>query len=100
MKTANVTESKNGLSELLRSVKAGQSILILDRDEPVARLEPVPPDALPPDARLRALERRGIVRRPASAGGMWKQLDRIPRPKLKPGQSAVAAVLKERDEGR
>jgi antitoxin (DNA-binding transcriptional repressor) of toxin-antitoxin stability system len=59
MKTANVTESKNGLSELLRSVRAGQSILIFDHDEPVARLEPVTVSALSGDARLRALERRG-----------------------------------------
>ncbi|MGH8019115.1 MAG: type II toxin-antitoxin system Phd/YefM family antitoxin [Opitutaceae bacterium] len=100
MKTANVTESKNALSELLRSVKAGQSILILDRDEPVARLEPVPADALPADVRLRALERRGLIRRPTAAGNLWKKLEASPRPKLKTGRTAVAAVMAERNEGR
>ena len=32
---------KNRLSAYLKKVKAGQSILILDRDQPVARLERV-----------------------------------------------------------
>lgn len=100
MKTATVTESKNGLSELLRSVKAGHSILILDRDQPVARLEPVPASALSDNSRLRALERRGLVRRPNLGGGILKKLEAAPAPRLKAGRSAVAAVLAEREDSR
>lgn len=40
MKTATITEAKNGLSALIDRVRAGESILILDRGRPVARLEP------------------------------------------------------------
>ena len=62
MKTATVTESKNGLSELLRAVKAGKGVLIFDRDVPVARLEPVAADTLGDDVRLLALEDRKSTR--------------------------------------
>ena len=61
MKTATVTESKNRLSELLRSAKAGKGVLIFDRDVPVARLEPVAADSLPDDVRLLALERHHVA---------------------------------------
>jgi antitoxin (DNA-binding transcriptional repressor) of toxin-antitoxin stability system len=98
MKTATVTESKNGLSELLRQVKAGQGVLILDREVPVARLEPVGADTLPDSLRLRALERQGLVRRRREAGSLWAKLQAAPAPRLKAGKSAVAAVLAERTD--
>lgn len=100
MKTATVTESKNGLSELLRSARAGKGVLILDRDVPVARLEPVAADTLPDDVRLLGLERQGLIRRPLRAGSVWEKLKGIPAPRLKTGASAVAALLAEREEGR
>ena len=50
MKTATITQAKNGLSALIDRVRAGESILILDRGTPVARLEPVVGAALPRDA--------------------------------------------------
>lgn len=100
MKTATVTESKNGLSELLRSAKAGKGVLILDRDIPVARLEPIVADTLPDDVRLLGLERQGLIRRPLQAGSVWEKLKSTPAPRLKGGASAVAALLAERQEGR
>lgn len=98
MKTASVTESKNGLSGLLRSVRAGKSILIMDRDVPVARLEPVAGGTLPDEPRLAALERQGLVRRNGSAAGLLARLRQLPAPKVKAGVSAVAALLAEREE--
>jgi antitoxin (DNA-binding transcriptional repressor) of toxin-antitoxin stability system len=100
MKTATVTESKNGLSELLRAVKAGASVVILDRDVPVARLEPIVADALPDDVRLQGLERQGLIRRPSEAGSVWEALQGLPAPRTREGRSVVAAVLAERGEGR
>ena len=41
MKKASITETKNSLSALLDLVKQGESVLIMDRNRPVARLEPV-----------------------------------------------------------
>ena len=97
MKTATITEAKNGLSALIDRVRAGKSVLILDRGTPVARLEPVAsgPD---PAGRLRRLERAGIVR----AGKAPPPLDliRTPAPRVPEGASAVRAVLDERRSGR
>ena len=61
MGTATITDAKNRLSALIDRVKGGESILILDRGVPVARLEPVAgsPD---PTGRLLRLERAGIIR--------------------------------------
>ena len=97
MRTATITEAKNRLSALIDQVRSGETILILDRGLPVARLEPV---AAHPDAtgRLRRLERAGIVR----VGGASPPLDllRMPAPTLAPGTSAVQALLQERRSGR
>jgi antitoxin (DNA-binding transcriptional repressor) of toxin-antitoxin stability system len=98
MKTASVTESKNGLSGLLRHVRAGQSVLILDRNVPVARLEPITPGSLPDDQRLLALERQGLIRRPKKAGSIAKLLAELPLAKPRKGASIVAALLAEREE--
>jgi len=98
MKTASVTESKNGLSGLLRSVRAGKSVLIFDRQVPVARLEPVSADSLPDGSRLLALERQGLLRRPRQGGSIHARLAALPLPRLAKGANAVAAVLAERAE--
>jgi prevent-host-death family protein len=97
MKTTTITEAKNGLSALIDRVRSGESVLILDRGVPVARLEPVAafPD---PSGRLRRLERAGVIR----VGDAPPPLDllRTPAPQLAPGASAVQALLAERRSGR
>lgn len=97
MKTATITQAKNGLSALIDRVKSGESVVILDRGTPVARLEPIvrPGQA---DGRLDRLERAGVIRRGVAA----PPVDLIMRPAAagRPGVSLVAAVLEERREGR
>ena len=97
MKTASITETKNQLSALIDRVRAGESVLILDRGVPVARLEPVAGDD-DPTGRLQRLERAGILR----IGRGAPPIDRLraPLPKLAPGFSAVKALLEERRSGR
>jgi prevent-host-death family protein len=41
--TVGIAELKSRLSEYLRRVRRGARITVLDRDTPVARLEPVAP---------------------------------------------------------
>ncbi|MGQ0609443.1 MAG: type II toxin-antitoxin system Phd/YefM family antitoxin [Chloroflexota bacterium] len=96
MRTASITETKNQLSALIDRVRAGESVLILDRGVPVARLEPVAGDD-DPTGRLQRLERAGLIR----AGGGEPPIDllREPMPKLPPGVSAVEALLEERNTG-
>jgi len=95
MKTASITEAKNGLSALIDRVRAGESILITDRGVPVARLEPMA-DYPDPDGRIARLERAGIIRR----GTGPVALDQLgPLPKVPEGVSVVEAVLEERRSG-
>jgi prevent-host-death family protein len=96
MKTATITETKNKLSALIDRVKGGQSILILDRGVPVARLEPVAAYA-DPTGRLSRLQRAGVIKIGAAPPPL--ELLRTPAPSLAPGGSAVQPVLRERRAG-
>ena len=63
MKTVGVRELKNRLSEYIRQVRSGESVLVTDRGEVVAELTPSgqgPADVSVP-AGLLALARRGLV---------------------------------------
>ncbi|MGH9291535.1 MAG: type II toxin-antitoxin system Phd/YefM family antitoxin, partial [Acidimicrobiales bacterium] len=57
IKIASVSEAKSSLSALLDRVRAGESVLIVDRGRPIARLEPLRAfdDG---DARISTLERQ------------------------------------------
>ncbi len=96
MKTASITEAKNGLSALIDRVKAGESVVITDRGVPVAVLEPVA-GQVDWDERLARLERDGLIRR--GTGKPPLDLIRTPGPKLRDGASIVDAVLEERRSG-
>lgn len=97
MKIVTITDAKNKLSALIDQVRAGESILIVDRGRPVARLESaisVPDDT---DGRLSRLQRSGTVRvgrKPP--GGALK--GKPPRPRR--GRSISEALLEERRTGR
>jgi prevent-host-death family protein len=46
----NILEAKNRLSQLIRSMQAGEQVIIANRGEPVARLVPAKtPEAAVPD---------------------------------------------------
>jgi prevent-host-death family protein len=64
MKRVSVTDLKNRLSEFLRLVKAGETVEIMERNVPIARIEPL---AWRPtgDAQLDRLVRDGIVTPPS-----------------------------------
>ena len=47
MKRATLTDTKNNLSALVDQVQHGETILILDRGRPVARLEPAGEETIP-----------------------------------------------------
>ena len=97
MTTASITQAKNNLSKLIKKVRHGESVLILDRNVPVARLEPLPPGSKDADeARLIELERQGLIKR--GTGKLPKDFWTRPRPKLK--GSVVKTLLKMREEAR
>lgn len=94
MEKATISELKNQLSAYLAKVKAGASVLIFDRDKPIARFERVDPQQ--GDDRLSRLERAGIVRRGSGASPV-KRLRRAP---ARSKRSLVQALLDEREDGR
>jgi antitoxin (DNA-binding transcriptional repressor) of toxin-antitoxin stability system len=98
MKTVKIAELKNRLSYYLRRVQSGESLLVCDRDRAIARIERVDAQAPVPegDAQwLERLERRGVLRR--GTGKLSRDwLARKPRV----GTDVVAALLRERREGR
>jgi prevent-host-death family protein len=95
MVTATITEAKNQLSALIDRVRGGESVLILDRGIPVARLESAIGDG---DGKIARLERAGVVRA-ARNPPATELLSRTP-PSPRPGVSAVDALLEERRGGR
>jgi prevent-host-death family protein len=97
MQRMSITEAKHNLSALIDRVRRGESVLICDRNRPVARLQPVgPADASGSDAPwLAGLIRDGLLT-PAT-----KRLSvrGLPNP-VKPAKatSIVAALQADRDE--
>ncbi len=97
MKTTSITQAKNQLSALLDAVRHGETILILDRNCPVARLEPVTEmTGMGAQGRLARLERAGLLLR---GTGEAPKLVRAGRSSSERG-SVLRALLAERDEGR
>jgi prevent-host-death family protein len=95
---ATVTEAKNRLSALIDRVKGGESVLIVDRGTPVARLESAVGAETDPEGRIVRLERAGVVR-PARKPPSAALLTSAPPPAAH-GASAVGALLDERRSGR
>jgi prevent-host-death family protein len=99
MKTASVSETKNRLSAYLELVRRGETVIITDRNVPVAQLAPLAATMRGDDeARLQALERRGVIRRARARAGkdFLKRLPAVARVK----GDALAALLNEREESR
>jgi prevent-host-death family protein len=107
MKTASVSELKSRISEFLRLVRGGDTVMVTDRGRPVALLGPydragdaqgVPgaPGADDAGDDLTELRDAGLVRIGSGKlpAGFWTR----PRPQDLDG-SLVAAVLEEREEG-
>lgn len=98
MATVKIAELKNRLSYYLRRVRRGESILVCDRDQVIARIDRVDTHALRPGDEaewLERLERRGVLRR---GTGKITRAWLARRPAL--GADVVAALLRERQEGR
>jgi prevent-host-death family protein len=94
MKTAAVAKLKAQLSQYLARVKAGEEILVTERNVPVARIVPVERGA--GDARLRELERQGLLR--LGSGKLPRNFWKLPRGR-DPKASVRRAVAEERESG-
>jgi antitoxin (DNA-binding transcriptional repressor) of toxin-antitoxin stability system len=95
MKRASVSILKNDLSKYLRYVRAGEKVIVLDRDFPIAEIAPLSKEAHGASKRLRALEAEGMILR-----GDLRQLKNFSLPKEKGNAGVLAQLLEERKQGR
>lgn len=66
MKKTGIADLKNNLSRYIDQVKSGESILVLDRNQPVAQIIPLQPaqrGAPSNREKIASLERKGLIRR-------------------------------------
>ena len=100
---ATISDLKDGLSAYLRRVKAGESILVLERRTPVARIVPIgrgeegtrDVDDMDRDAKPARLEHAGIVVRRSQGS----PLDVLGSP-LRAGAGILEVLLDERERER
>ncbi len=93
MRTVGIRELKNSLSEYLRRVRSGESVLVTDRGEIVAQLSPPGRETLDPSIPpgLSALVHRGLATIGAAANpGLYR-----PLPRKGPRKVTSAQLLEE-----
>lgn len=93
MRSANIADLRNHLTQYLREVRAGEEILVRDRQRPIAKIVPFSVDH--DEAADAALVAGGLMRKGsgALAPSFWKA--RRPRLALR---KAAAAVRADRDD--
>lgn len=97
MVVKTITEAKNSLSALIDQVRAGESVLIVDRGAPVARLESAAVGGDDDDGRLARLERAGLIRR--GSGHVPQEILDGPTVSVA-GATVSEALTEERRTGR
>ena len=98
MKKAGIAALKNNLSRYIDQVKGGESILVMDRDQPVAQIVPltsVTRGLGSHEDRLLRLERKGLIRRAAAGNRKWL----VKRRPVKIKGSVLQDLLDERRSG-
>ena len=96
MKNARISELRDGLSEYLARVRKGETIIVYDRDTPIARIDPIAPGAAEVPEWAREAERRGILSPPRSTD----PVSLGPPVRVDPELSVLEALLEERRSGR
>lgn len=94
MKKVSISELKNQLSAYLQSVRGGETVIVYDRNRPVARIDRVADED--EDDRIAQLQRAGVLA--PAVEPMPMELLRSPAPRAR--SSVLEALLEEREEGR
>ena len=92
--TVSIAQLKNGLSGYLQRVRAGETILIRDRDLPIARLQPLTGDMQAEEAELAAA---GLLIPPAAAFDP-DVIQEFPTMRAKAKKDISDAISADRDE--
>lgn len=97
MKNARISELRDKLSEYLARVRKGETVIVYDRDTPIARIDPIATG--PGETSAMALDayRRGVATPPKIRDG--KRLP-MPPPTPRKALNLLEALLEERRSGR
>jgi len=99
MISANISTTKNELSRFLEAVRGGETVLILDRNRPIAQICPLSSEGeKAADSRLADLEAKGLLRRPDNGDSDWSR--GLPEPVGNGPLGSIDALLDERRSGR
>jgi prevent-host-death family protein len=96
MEKVSISKLKDQLSAYLKKVQDGQTLLVTDRNKPVARLEPVTA-ATSAAQRIARLVEQGVVSLPKAPPLSIEEIRQM-RP-VAPGARLLEALLEERESG-
>lgn len=99
MKKAKIGELRNGLSRYLAHVRAGGTVIVYERDTPIAEITPIAHAGnrkVSDKERLVLLEKKGVIRRGAGDRRWYEKHKPI---KVPGGSGVLDAVLEERKSG-
>jgi prevent-host-death family protein len=97
MERVSISRLKDQLSAYLKKVQAGETVLVMDRNKPVAQLTPLPPN-LGESEKITRLEAAGVLLPPQ---GPPLTLEELRRNVVKaPGARLQEALLEDREDGR
>jgi prevent-host-death family protein len=95
MKIANIATAKNHFSRIIEQVKQGETIVITDRNRPVAQIRPLDAGEAP----LEALHASGLLSPPQTTLNVAAFIAAA-RPLMPASSSLRDAILEEREGGR
>jgi prevent-host-death family protein len=97
MRSVNIAELKNRLSAYITFAKAGEEVIIRDRNRPVAKLVPFVAEGLSEEDM--ELVAKGLMKLPEKPMD-WDAFCKMPLARARRGASLTRALLEEREEGR
>jgi prevent-host-death family protein len=95
MKIANIATAKNHFSRIIEQVKQGETIVITDRNRPVAQIRPLAAGEMP----LEPLHASGLLSPPQTTLNVAAFIAAA-RPLMPASSSLRDAILEEREGGR
>jgi prevent-host-death family protein len=96
MERVSISKLKDQLSAYLRKVEEGQTLVVTDRNRPVAQLTPIA-SIESESERIARLVALGVITRPKAPPLSIEEIRRM-RPVV-PGARLLEALLEEREEG-
>ena len=94
MERVSISELKDQLSAYLKKVREGQTVVVTDRNKPVAQLTPIP-NSENESERIERLVAMGVLSRPKNPPLSIEEIRRM-RP-VAPGARLLEALLEERE---